>query len=101
MTNPPTNTTSNVASLMAERARFESWLASLEARRDSTPAHIYQRVHGDYALRLQKVVDQLLSHMSEIEAVAEWHEMLARLAPGERSLPVPRLPNGATRVEPG
>lgn len=71
MTNPPTNAASNVASLMAERARFESWLASLEARRDSTPAHIYQRVHGDYALRLQRVVDQLLSHMSEIEAAAK------------------------------
>ena len=71
MTNPPTNTASNVASLMAERARFESWLAALEARRDSTPAHIYQRVHGDYALRLQKVVDQLLSHMSDIEAAAK------------------------------
>ena len=71
MTNPPSNTASNVASLMAERARFESWLAALEARRDSTPAHIYQRVHGDYALRLQKVVDQLLSHMSEIEAAAK------------------------------
>jgi hypothetical protein len=71
MTNPPSNTASNVASLMAERARFESWLAALEARRDSTPAHIYQRVHGDYALRLQKVVDQLLSHMSEIETAAK------------------------------
>jgi hypothetical protein len=70
MTNPPANTASNVASLMAERARFESWLAALEARRDSTPAHIYQRVHGDYALRLQKVVEQLMGHMAEIEASA-------------------------------
>ena len=34
MTNPPSNTASNVALLMAERARFESWLAALEARRD-------------------------------------------------------------------
>jgi hypothetical protein len=70
MTNPPSNTASNVALLMAERARFESWLAALESRRDSTPAHIYQRVHGDYALRLQKVVEQLMGHMSEIEASA-------------------------------
>jgi hypothetical protein len=71
MTNPPSNTASNVALLMAERARFESWLAALEARRDSTPAHIYQRVHGDYALRLQKVVEQLMGHMTEIEASAK------------------------------
>lgn len=70
MSQTPSNTASNVASLMAERARFESWLAALEARRDSTPAHIYQRVHGDYALRLQRVVEQLLGHMSEIEAAA-------------------------------
>ena len=71
MTNPPSNTASNVALLMAERARFESWLAALEARRDSTPTHIYQRVHGDYALRLQKVVEQLMGHMTEIEASAK------------------------------
>ncbi|MGQ0715145.1 MAG: zinc finger Ran-binding domain-containing protein [Gemmatimonadaceae bacterium] len=71
MTNPDSNTASHVASLMAERARFESWLAALEARRDSTPAHIYQRVHGDYALRLQKVVDSLMGHMSEIESAAK------------------------------
>jgi hypothetical protein len=71
MTNPGSNTASHVASLMAERARFESWLAALEARRDSTPAHIYQRVHADYAARLQKVVDQLLGHMSEIESASK------------------------------
>jgi hypothetical protein len=71
MTNPGPNTASNVAALMAERARFESCLAALEARRDSTPSHIYQRVHADYAARLQKVVDQLLGHMSEIESAAK------------------------------
>jgi hypothetical protein len=83
MTNPPSNTASNVASLMAERARFESWLAALEARRDSTPAHIYQRVHGDYALRLQRVVEQLLGHMSEIEAAAK--NLAERLGELERA----------------
>jgi hypothetical protein len=83
MTNPPSNPASNVASLMAERARFESWLAALEARRDSTPAHIYQRVHGDYALRLQKVVEQLLGHMSEIEAAAK--NLAERLGELERA----------------
>lgn len=83
MTNPPSNTASNVASLMAERARFESWLAALEARRDSTPAHIYQRVHGDYALRLQRVVEQLLGHMSEIEAAAR--NLAERLGELERA----------------
>jgi hypothetical protein len=71
MTTPASNTASTVAALMAERARFESWIAALEARRDSTPAHIYQRVHGDYALRLQKVVEQLLGHMGEIEQAAK------------------------------
>jgi hypothetical protein len=83
MTNPPSNTASTVASLMAERARFESWLAALEARRDSTPAHIYQRVHGDYALRLQKVIDQLLGHMSEIETTAK--NLAERLGELERA----------------
>ena len=83
MTNPPSNTASTVASLMAERARFESWIAALESRQNSTPAHIYQRVHGDYALRLQKVIDQLLGHMSEIETTAK--SLAERLGELERA----------------
>lgn len=71
MTSPASNTATTVASLMAERARFEAWIAALEARKDSTPSHIYQRVHGDYALRLQKVVEQLLNHMGEIDQAAK------------------------------
>jgi len=51
-----------VPALLEERRRYEGWLAALEARRDSTPAHVFERVHNDYRTRLQQVVDRLAAH---------------------------------------
>lgn len=53
--------------LMDERRKFESWLAALEARRDATPAHVFDRVKGDYLTRLQRVEEQLVAHRQAIE----------------------------------
>jgi hypothetical protein len=50
----------DVAGLMLERQKYESWLASLEARRASTPDHVYNRVRADYETRLKAVTEQLL-----------------------------------------
>lgn len=52
--------------LLEERKRYEQWLAALESRRDSTPEHVYMRVHGDYEGRLAAVRDQLTQRTSEI-----------------------------------
>jgi chromosome segregation ATPase len=57
----------DVAALVEERRRFEGWLAALEARRDRTPAHIYERVEADYRSRLQRVTEQLTSHRSVLQ----------------------------------
>jgi len=65
----------NVAALILERQRIENWLATLDARKASTPDHVYQRVRGDYANRLKAITEQLLarsaalkSHVDQINA---------------------------------
>ncbi|NUQ12152.1 MAG: hypothetical protein HUU26_07500, partial [Gemmatimonadaceae bacterium] len=45
--------------LLEERARYEKWLAQLGARREQTPAHVFERVRADYSGRLAAVMDQL------------------------------------------
>ena len=57
----------DVANLMLERQKYESWLASLDARRAATPDNVFLRVRGDYAARLQSVTQQLLAHRSTIQ----------------------------------
>ena len=57
----------NVAALMLERQRIESWLATLEARKASTPDHVYQRVRGDYSTRLKTITDQLLARHTALK----------------------------------
>ena len=57
----------NVAALMLERQRIESWLATLDARRASTPDHVYQRVRGDYSTRLKTITDQLLARHTALK----------------------------------
>ena len=44
---------------MEERSKYEKWLRDLEAKKDATPAHVYERVRGDYRSRLDGVMDQL------------------------------------------
>ena len=53
---------STVETLMAERRKYETWLETLEARRQSTPEHVFTRVHGDYHDRLDAVIQQLKEH---------------------------------------
>jgi hypothetical protein len=59
-----------VATLFAERQRFEGWLAALEAKRASTPQHIYERVKSDYEGRLRGVMEQLRAQRANVEARA-------------------------------
>src|SRR6185503_14418268 len=53
--------------LIEERRRYESWLAALYARRDSTPQHVFDRVHSDYEGRLRQVDEQLSAHRHSIQ----------------------------------
>jgi hypothetical protein len=56
-----------VPGLIEERRRYEGWITALDARRDTTPAHVFERVQTDYRARLQRVVEQLASHRQAIE----------------------------------
>jgi len=67
----------NVAALILERQRIENWLATLDARRASTPDHVYERVRGDYANRLKAITDQLLARSAALKAHVE--QISARL----------------------
>jgi hypothetical protein len=56
--------------LMEERARYEQWLAQLDARRGTTPPHVFERVRGDYGERLKNVLDQLAGRATDLQVTA-------------------------------
>jgi len=62
------NSLTLVESLMAERRKFEQWLAALEARRATTPERVFSRVHADYHDRLDAVIEQLKEHTEGLRA---------------------------------
>src|SRR5688572_5255817 len=53
--------------LIAERQRFESWLHTLELRRENTPPAVFERVQGDYQGRLDGVLKQLTERADELK----------------------------------
>src|SRR4029079_9101216 len=55
-----------VPALIQERRRYEQWLAALDARRDTPPQHVLERVKADYQGRLQRVQEQLSMHRQSI-----------------------------------
>jgi hypothetical protein len=52
--------------LIAERKKFEAWLAALASRREATAPHVFERVQTDYLARLREVDDRLAAHRSSI-----------------------------------
>ncbi len=64
--------------LIAERQRFEGWIAALDERADTVPPHILSRVRGDYASRLRTVIDRLGEHAPDLrEAIAGLEERMS------------------------
>jgi hypothetical protein len=59
MTEPMTVPTDAVRELIEERERYEKWLTALEARRGSTPQHVFDRVRADYDARVRGVRERL------------------------------------------
>jgi hypothetical protein len=53
--------------LLKERQRYEEWLAALEAKRATTPESVYQRVQGDYQVRLRDVSAKLAERAGELK----------------------------------
>lgn len=82
-----TNPMDVLNALMEERARYEQWLAQLEARKGTTPAHVFDRVRGDYGERLNKVLDQLAGRATELqETASSLADRVASLYADETSL---------------
>lgn len=61
------NNSTEIASLLEERRKFEAWLAALEARRESTPEHVFERVRADYDSRMREVEERLSAHRHSIQ----------------------------------
>lgn len=72
--------------LLEERARYEKWLAQLGARREQTPAHVFERVRADYSGRLAAVMDQLRDRAEGLQvSAAALEERSNALATDEES----------------
>lgn len=59
MTEPEADRHTEIEALLAERRKFEAWLAQLDAKRESAASHVFERVHADYTKRLDTVRGQL------------------------------------------
>ena len=63
-------TIAEIRGLVAERQRFDDWLAALEARRHETPVRVFERVHADYVARRNGVISNLHEHVGSLESLA-------------------------------
>ena len=71
MTTADTEARTALQELLDERQRYQGWLRALEQRRASTPAHVYERVHTDYTLRLERVMQRLRERAEQLTATIE------------------------------
>jgi hypothetical protein len=65
-----TTATPTIDSLLADRARYESWLTQLAAKAAQVPAHVVARVQADYQGRLDAVLATLTARADELRAEA-------------------------------
>ena len=85
MTDPAVHPLAQVAELDEERRRYEHWLAQLDARRESSPEHVYARVRADYQGRLQAVLARLAEHAETLRhAVDQLSRRVADMRAGEQ-----------------
>jgi hypothetical protein len=86
MSSSGSNPMDAVSALMQERQRFEAWITALEEKRSITPPHVYERVRGDYEVRLREVVQKLVGRTTELkEMVAALTARLAKLQTDENA----------------
>ncbi len=64
----PSRSHDGLQQLLDERNRYEQWIATLESRRESTPEHVFKRVHADYEQRLAGVRQQLTERTGEVRS---------------------------------
>jgi hypothetical protein len=59
-----------IEGLLAERRKYEQWLAQLEARKEKAPAHVFEKVHGDYLARRTEAQKKLSSESGAVHTLA-------------------------------
>jgi hypothetical protein len=67
MSKAKTNALDALRALIAERQQYEQWMSTLEAKREGTPEHVFERVQGDYRGRLDRVVSEIRGHAEELQ----------------------------------
>jgi hypothetical protein len=67
MSKAKTNALDALRALIAERQQYEQWISTLEAKREGTPEHVFERVHNDYRGRLDRVVNEIRGHAEELQ----------------------------------
>ena len=67
MTKAKTNALEALRALIAERQQYEQWIATLESKRENTPAHVFERVQSDYNTRLNRVLTDIKGHAEELQ----------------------------------
>src|SRR5919109_5296377 len=76
-----------LAALIADRRKYELWLAALEAKRAETPDHVFFRVRSDYERRLSEILERLRSQATALNERADaLNARLAALVQQERAL---------------
>jgi len=60
----------DIESLLAERARYDGWIALLASRPVDAPSHVVERVRSDYERRLAGIREELLSRSDELHGEA-------------------------------
>lgn len=70
MTDSQTKQIQAIQALLAERRKYEQWIAQLEARKESTPDHVFVKVHGDYVVRLTEAQAKLTSETGAVQQLA-------------------------------
>ena len=67
MSKAKTNALDALRALIAERQQYEQWISALDAKREGTPEHVFERVQHDYRSRLEKVVTEIKGHSEELQ----------------------------------
>ena len=67
MSKAKTNALDALRALIAERQQYEQWMSALEAKKEGTPEHVFERVQHDYRTRLDRVVGEIKGHAEELQ----------------------------------
>lgn len=67
MSKAKTNALDALRALIAERQQYEQWMNALDAKREGTPEHVFERVQADYQGRLERVVTDIRGHAEELQ----------------------------------